>query len=65
MSGEPAERYYLEIVRQHEEMIDAIENRDVEKADALARTHTDLFRDRITLYFKAGPERSIILDSIA
>jgi len=65
MSGEPAEQYYLEIVRQHGEMIHAIETSDVEKADMLARTHTDLFRDRIARYINANPDRGIVLESIA
>src|SRR6266852_6126103 len=44
-SGEAHEDYYMEVVRQHEAMIKAVENKDAEGADALARIHTDLFRD--------------------
>ena len=65
MNGEPVKVYYREIVRQHEDMIRAIEDKDVERADTLARLHTDLFRDRITRYVNATSERSILLDSIA
>ncbi len=54
MSGESAEGYYLEVVRQHEQMIALIEARDVEGGDAMARTHTQLFRDRVVRYFNAS-----------
>ena len=50
MTDEPAQDYYLEIVRQHDEMINAIERRDPDAAEALARVHTDLFRERIMRY---------------
>jgi DNA-binding GntR family transcriptional regulator len=51
-SGEAHEGYYMEVVRQHEAMIRAVESRDADGADALARAHTDLFRDRIERYLK-------------
>ena len=49
-SGKSAVDYYLEIVRQHDAMIKAIEDGDADGADELARAHTDLFRDRIIRY---------------
>ena len=49
-SGDSPEGYYLEIVRQHAAMIEAVEKGDAETADALARQHTQLFRDRIVRY---------------
>jgi DNA-binding GntR family transcriptional regulator len=63
--GEPYEEYYLEVVRQHEAMISAIEVKDVETADKLARVHTDLFRDRINRYLRNNLASTIALDSIA
>lgn len=54
MSGASAEKYYLEVVRQHDEMIRLIEARDVEGGDAMARQHTQLFRDRVVGYFNAN-----------
>jgi DNA-binding GntR family transcriptional regulator len=44
------ETYYMEVVRQHEAMIDAIERGDAEAADNLAGLHTNLFRERIDRY---------------
>lgn len=60
-SGEPAEKYYGEIVRQHAAMIEAIEKRDVETADKLAREHTELFRDRIARYINAQARQDMSL----
>lgn len=64
-SDEAPEKYYLEIVRQHDAMIDAVESQDVEAADTLARLHTDLFRERIERYIKLSSAAQISLDSIA
>jgi DNA-binding GntR family transcriptional regulator len=60
-SGEAHEGYYMEVVRQHEAMIKAIEGNDVEEADALARIHTDLFRDRIKRYLNSNLASSVPL----
>lgn len=49
-AGDSPEDYYMEIVRQHEAMIERVEQGDVEGADALARKHTDLFKDRVMRY---------------
>ena len=62
-SGESAEDYYLEIVLQHDAMIAAIERGDAEQADALACTHTDLFRDRIVRYLNSSLARGLVLES--
>jgi DNA-binding GntR family transcriptional regulator len=61
MSGEAHEEYYMEVVRQHEAMIKAVENKDVEEADALARIHTDLFRDRIKRYLNSNLASAVSL----
>jgi DNA-binding GntR family transcriptional regulator len=47
---EAHEGYYMEVVRQHDAMIQAIESRNADEAEKLARLHTDLFRDRINRY---------------
>lgn len=62
--NEPAETYYLEIVRQHNAMIKALEDRDVQAADALGRVHTELFRDRIERYIKRSRASEISLDAV-
>jgi DNA-binding GntR family transcriptional regulator len=59
------ESYYMEVVRQHEAMIDAIESCDVEQADELARLHTDLFRDRIDRYLHNNLASSMALGTKA
>jgi DNA-binding GntR family transcriptional regulator len=61
MSGEAHEEYYMKVVRQHEAMIKAVENKDVEEADALARIHTDLFRDRIKRYLNSNLASAVSL----
>ena len=53
-SDDAHEGYYMEVVRQHEAMIDAMENSDADEAEALARTHTELFRDRINHYLNSN-----------
>ena len=53
-SGESAQEYYQEVVRQHDAMIDLIEKRDVEGGDAMARRHTQLFRERVVHHFNAS-----------
>jgi DNA-binding GntR family transcriptional regulator len=50
MTDEPVQDYYLEIVRQHDEMVNTIERSDADAAETLARVHTDLFRERIMRY---------------
>ena len=65
MSGEAYEDYYMEVVRQHDAMIDAVESSDPERADALARAHTDLFRERIERYLNNNLARSVSLGSRA
>ena len=62
-SGEAHEGYYMEVVRQHEAMIKAVESKDAEEADALARAHTDLFRDRIKRYLNSNLASSVSLGS--
>jgi DNA-binding GntR family transcriptional regulator len=64
-SGEAHEDYYMEVVRQHEAMIKAVESRDAEQADGLARIHTDLFRDRIKRYLNNNLASSVSLGSRA
>lgn len=41
------EGYFYSVVDQHAAMIDAMARRDADAAEALARKHTDLFRQRI------------------
>jgi DNA-binding GntR family transcriptional regulator len=64
-SGEAHEAYYMEVVGQHDAMIQAIENGNPEKAEALASVHTDLFRDRINLYLNSNLASGISLRSRA
>jgi DNA-binding GntR family transcriptional regulator len=64
-SGEAHEGYYMEVVRQHEAMIEAIASKDAEEADALARIHTDLFRDRIKRYLSSNLASGVWLESRA
>jgi DNA-binding GntR family transcriptional regulator len=53
-SGEAHEGYYMEVVRQHDAMVQAIEDGDADKAETLARIHTELFRDRINRYLNGN-----------
>jgi DNA-binding GntR family transcriptional regulator len=62
-SGEAYEAYYMEVVRQHDAMVEAIENRNADEADKLARIHTDLFRDRINRYLNSNLAGGISLAS--
>ena len=64
MSGEPAQDYYLEIVRQHDDMIEAIERRDPDAAETLARIHTDLFRERIMRYLGSNFAGGVSLEAL-
>jgi DNA-binding GntR family transcriptional regulator len=57
--------YFMEVVRQHDVMIQAIENGNADEAESLARVHTDLFRDRINRYLNSNLAGSVTLDSIA
>ena len=65
MSGDAHQEYYMEVVRQHEAMNAAIEREDPEEADALARLHTDLFRERIKTYLQQNLTRGMTLGSRA
>ena len=60
-SGDPHEGYYMEVVRQHEAMINAVENGAADEAESLARIHTDLFRDRINRYLNSNLAGTIAL----
>ena len=53
-TDEAHESYYMEVVRQHDLMIDAIENKNAEEAETLARVHTELFRERINRYLNSN-----------
>jgi DNA-binding GntR family transcriptional regulator len=64
-AGEDYEEYYMEVVRQHQGMIGAIETKDVAEADRLARIHTELFRDRINRYLSNNLASAVPLDSTA
>jgi DNA-binding GntR family transcriptional regulator len=64
-SGEAHEDYYMEVVHQHDAMIQAIESKNADEAEALARVHTDLFRDRINRYLNTNLASSISLASRA
>jgi DNA-binding GntR family transcriptional regulator len=64
-SAETHEGYYMEVVRQHDAMIQAIENKDADEAETLARIHTDLFRDRIDRYLNSNLANDIILSTRA
>ena len=55
----------MEVVRQHDAMIEAIENKDADEAETLARIHTDLFRDRIDRYLNSNLADGITLGSRA
>jgi DNA-binding GntR family transcriptional regulator len=46
-------------------MIAAIERKDPEEADVLARLHTDLFRERIKSYLQQNLARGMALGSRA
>jgi DNA-binding GntR family transcriptional regulator len=64
-SGEAHEGYYMEVVRQHDAMIQAIENKNPEEAETLARVHIDLFRDRINRYLNSNLASDVSLESRA
>ena len=64
-SGEAHEGYYMEVVRQHDAMIGAIENKDPKQAEELARVHTNLFLDRINRYMNSSLASSVSLGSRA
>jgi DNA-binding GntR family transcriptional regulator len=55
----------MEVVRQHDAMIQAVENKDADEAERLARIHTDLFRDRINRYVNSNLADGIALGSRA
>jgi DNA-binding GntR family transcriptional regulator len=63
--GEAHEAYYMEVVRQHEAMIQAIEDKNPDQAEEVARLHTDLFRDRINMYLNSNLAGSVSLGSRA
>ncbi len=50
---EPA-HYYSEVIAQHSQMIDAIRNRNADRAEQLASQHTRLFRERASAYLQAS-----------
>jgi DNA-binding GntR family transcriptional regulator len=64
-TGEAHEAYYMEVVRQHDSMIQAIENKDSNAAETLARIHTELFRDRINGYLNNNLATDIALGASA
>jgi DNA-binding GntR family transcriptional regulator len=64
-SGDAYEGYYTEVVRQHAAMIQAIEDKDADQAEELARLHTELFRDRINRYLNGNLAGGISLGSRA
>jgi DNA-binding GntR family transcriptional regulator len=53
-TDEAHEGYYMEVVRQHDLMIDAIETKNADEAETLARIHTELFRERINRYLNSN-----------
>jgi DNA-binding GntR family transcriptional regulator len=53
----------MEVVRQHDAMIRAIEDKDSDEAEALARIHTELFRDRVDRYLNNNLAGAIALGS--
>jgi DNA-binding GntR family transcriptional regulator len=55
----------MEVVRQHDSMIRAIENKDSNAAETLARIHTELFRERINGYLNSNLATSIALGASA
>ena len=59
------QRYYMEVVRQHEAMIQAIEDKNADEAEELARLHTELFRDRINRYLNSNLGAAMRLGSHA
>jgi DNA-binding GntR family transcriptional regulator len=64
-TGEAHEAYYMEVVRQHDSMIRAIENKDSDAAETLARIHTELFRERISGYLNSNLATGIALGASA
>src|SRR5262245_33177814 len=59
------QRYYMEVVRQHDAMIQAIEDKNADEAEELARLHTELFRDRINRYLNSNLAAAMRLGSNA
>ncbi len=53
-AGDSPSSYFMEIVRQHDAMIDLVEKGDADGADALARKHTELFKDRVMRYVNSN-----------
>ena len=64
-SAEAHEGYYMEVVRQHDAMIQAIENKNADEAETMARVHTDLFRDRINRYLNSNLAGGVVLGTSA
>lgn len=52
LDADDQSRYYAEVIRQHEAMVAAIRDGDGEAADALARDHVALFRERVMRYLE-------------
>ncbi len=53
VAGDSPSGYFMEIFRQHEAMAGLVEKGDVDGADALARKHTELFKDRVMRYINS------------
>ena len=56
--------YYDEVVRHHEAMVEAVAAGDVERADQLARDHTELFRARIVRHLETSAAAAVPIDPV-
>jgi len=57
--------YYAEVNEQHEQMLRAIEERDAEQGDEIARRHAALFRDRIARFLRDSLAADVPLGAAA
>ncbi|MEP6609040.1 MAG: GntR family transcriptional regulator [Burkholderiaceae bacterium] len=58
-SGEAYMRHIGNIIREHREIVDALEARDVERASALSDSHSNLARTRVSDYLAQSLTRDI------
>ena len=63
LQGDTYIQYYEEADAQHRSMLKAIEKRDADKAEDIARLHTDVFRDRLARYIAETRSREVAVSS--
>lgn len=60
--GQRQSRHLERVLDDHEALVAAIEARDPDAAEAVARSHTAIFQSRIAEYLSTAPEGEIGID---